>query len=171
MDSITLIIVLLVAAMVIGPVAMLQPSAGQKKREQQRQYVVAQGLGVTLRALPKLGTDLEKAGLLPTYTLQVKGAQTWTLRRAPFAHESHLAEHWQFMGSGRPSAVVEVFLATQLPLLSARIQAVNSASGELALTWYASTQTSDVDAIAHFLRELAKAEGASVIPREPLHSR
>lgn len=171
MDSITLIIVLLVAAMVIGPVAMLRPSAGQKKREQQRQYVVAKGLGVTLRALPKLATDMEEAGLLPTYTLQIKGGETWTLRRASFAHESHLAEYWQFVGSGRPSAAVEVFLKVQLPLLSPRIQAISSAAGELAFTWYASSQNSDVDVIADFLRQLAAAQGAVVIPREPLHSR
>ncbi|UTF60947.1 hypothetical protein [Gilvimarinus sp. DA14] len=162
MNTITIIIMLLVAAMVIGPVAMMRPSPAQKKREAIRAYAFKQGLGVSVRRVPRIATDLEEPPLLPTYSVKVKNGEAWALRRAPFSHESHLAQYWHFT-QGRAASATEDFLCAYLPTLSKRVAAVTSASGELSVAWHESFAEADVDSLRGFLTALAKAENAELI--------
>lgn len=164
MSTITIIIIVLVAAMVIGPVAMMRPSPAQKRREAIRAYAFKQGLGVSVRRPPQIPTDLEQPSLLPAYTIKLKGGESWSLRRAPFSHESHLAQYWHPV-QGRASHATEAFLASRLPELSPRVAAVTSATGELAVIWHESYDTDDVDRLRYFLMALADAESAQIIQR------
>ncbi|WP_020210397.1 hypothetical protein [Gilvimarinus chinensis] len=162
MNSITIIIIILVAAMVIGPVAMMRPSPAQKRREAIRAYAFKQGLGVTVRRPPQIPTDLDAPSLLPAYTIKIKGGEGWALRRASYKHESHVAQHWHLV-QGALSASSEAFLNARLPDLSARIVAITSATGELAVLWHESHEPADVEGVRNFLVALAEVEQARII--------
>lgn len=164
MNTMAVIILVLVAAMIIGPVAMLRLSPGQKRRDLLRARARAQGLSVSLRIPPQRPTDTEPAGHMPAYSLVCKGADNWFLVRTSYAHPLHLNDWWQFVAN-KPEQKVQAFLAGALQMLPEGVVGVGSQGGELVVFWRESGQEAAVDQISRFLHQLAECQSSSLSMR------
>ncbi|MDO6747291.1 hypothetical protein [Gilvimarinus sp. 1_MG-2023] len=160
MNIVVVIILVLVAAMVIGPVAMLRPSPGQKRRDNLRARARQNGLSVNLRLPPRASTDLEAPSHTPVYSLISKGHCNWFLLRTRYAHQAHLNDWWQFVAN-KPSTAVETFLVQNLDRLPKGVIGVGSQGSELVVFWREIGELEAVDTIGEFLQQLAECQFSS----------
>lgn len=124
----TLVVLLGVVAMVVGPLMLLQPSARERRQAELRERARQEGIMVSLRALPRQTTDMETPSRIPAYKRPAgKGGgptSPWMLVRAAYWHEAHFLGSWTWQGPGRASAREQQWLTQQLPGLPQSVQAV-----------------------------------------------
>jgi hypothetical protein len=97
MSGVAIFIMVMVVAMVIGPIMMLQPSRYQRNLAKLRSLAAHLGLRVRIEKLndetiasyerPWALAESEKKQILP-----------WRLDKKPYAHDIHIAEFWQLSG-------------------------------------------------------------------------
>ncbi|MDO3386397.1 hypothetical protein QWI17_11160 [Gilvimarinus sp. SDUM040013] len=160
MNYIVVIILLLVVAMVVGPVAMLRPSPAQKKRDALRLRARQLGVAVHLRLPPSAATATEKASHMAAYCIHHKGVGCWQLVRASFAHEIHLNEWWQFQAA-KPGQAVRNFLSQTIDELPRGVVAVTAQGQEVAVYWKEWGEAGNVDQLTGFLQKLAQVASVS----------
>lgn len=123
-----IVILVWVMAMVIRPLMLLRPNKQERQKAALRQRATAQGMRVTLDALPRQRTDQEAPKPLPVYRQPAgKGGgprQSWLLMRAAYEHEVHFLGGWAWQGSTRASAAEQACLRAQLPQLPPAVRAV-----------------------------------------------
>ena len=95
------IVIIVVLAMVVGPIAMLKPNKRQQRIALLRQQANAQHISVRLEPEPD---GLVAAGQTPQlvayYSIHIdsKKLPHWRLQKTSFAHEIHIAQYWQWQG-------------------------------------------------------------------------
>lgn len=155
MNVYAVIIILLVVAMIVGPVSMMQPSRSQRRREQLRGRAREMGLKVSLQPPPRLATDTEAPAAMPVYSLITCSAQPcWSLRRTEYAHESHLNEWWQFVGAIPPEPVPSR-IKRILSDLPPGVLALRMGSRQLEAFWRESGDEHAITQLLECLRELS----------------
>ena len=156
MNAIVLIVIALVVAMVVGPVAMLRPSPAQKRRERLRMKARELGLFVHFRKAPKLLGEPDRFTQIAAYGLLCKSNMSWQLVRTAYAHELHINEWWQFCGVEAPQNSIEV-LQRALPLLPEGVIGVSCQPNELAIYWREKGDEKDLIKIYDCLKVLSDA--------------
>lgn len=139
--SITLIlIIVVVAALLMGPVVMLVPKPGQRQREQLRLKARDAGLRFTLRKLPPLKTDMESPATMACYFVppvkQKQPLQEWTIMRTAYSHEGNFYQEWDWVNNNfQPNASVKAFLQQQLPSLPDSVRAIDFGVAGVSVFW------------------------------------
>lgn len=153
-----LVITLIAVAMALGPLLMLQPSRGDRRREAFRQRATELGLRVTLEAPPQQVTDMETPGHQPVYRLPVAAGEgsreAWILLRAAYRHDVHFLGEWRWHGPGRPSEGERHCLAQWLPELPPSVSAVGADRRGWYLFWEERGEVSEVELLARYLCDL-----------------
>tara|TARA_R110000850_G_scaffold31135_25_gene85981 strand:- start:4837 stop:5307 length:471 start_codon:yes stop_codon:yes gene_type:complete len=155
MSATVIILIVLVAAMVVGPVAMMQPNRGQRRRERLRQYAREVGISVRLLPPPRLPTDTAAPSAMPVYSLIADTLQpAWSLMRAPYAHESHVQGWWQFLGP-KPTEARRQQIEAVLDELPEGVVGLRSGARQLDIFWRENGDEQDIDQLLVCLQKLA----------------
>ena len=156
MNAIVIILIIFVVAMVVGPVAMMQPTRGQRRREKMRGYAREAGLSVRLLPPPPLATDTDAPAAMPVYSLvaEVRQASSWTLMRTRYAREGHLGGWWQFVGAKPPEAT-QRHIEGALDMLPEGVIGLRVGGRQLDIFWRESGDEQDIDQLLKCLRYLA----------------
>lgn len=113
-----IVIVLLVVAMMFGPIMLMQPTKEQRNSAALRTYAQAQGLQVSASKITSqdgslcwfYGLSLAEKDQLPAMLLE----------RKPYAHGLHVAQYWSFTSQKvEVSQEIEHFLQTLPSSMSA----------------------------------------------------
>lgn len=154
MDIYVIFMILLVLATVVGPIAMMRPNPTQRRHERLRRYAREVGLSVKLLPPPALATDTAAPVSVPVYSLALQTQQTrWTLMRAPYTHESHLGDWWQFVGA-KPTAAVQERIKSVLDKLPKGVSGLRSGGQQVAIFWREAGEEEDIDQLLQCLRQL-----------------
>jgi hypothetical protein len=137
------VIFLLVAvvAMVLGPIMMLQPHAGQRAQEHLRRRAMELGLRVRIMSLPRQATDTETPAATAVYCLPDQQSEDaisraeWLLLRTAYVHAAHFMDDWQWHGAGRTSAEEEAVLRQIVPSLPLSVSAVGGGPQGVCFYW------------------------------------
>ncbi|WP_347329595.1 hypothetical protein [Marinimicrobium locisalis] len=156
----TLVVLLGVVAMVVGPLMLLQPSARERRQAELRERARQEGILVSLRALPRQATDMEAPSRIPAYKRPAgKGGgptPPWMLVRAAYQHEAHFLGHWTWQGAGRASAREQQWLAHQLPSLPQSVQAVAGDAKGWSVYWTELGGIEALEGILDFLKGFSR---------------
>lgn len=85
------LIIILALALILGPIMMLQPTAGQRKRAKLRAMAAKQGI--------KVQADGDTSGInyfLP-WPEAVEYEQAWRLQKQSYEHGAHFFKAWDFV--------------------------------------------------------------------------
>jgi len=107
---VTWLVVILVVAMVVGPVMMVRPSRSANKLADIR--LLANQAGITVRTLsPKTGQGSQRGAV---YSMPLRGrfreVPQWQLERKSFSHDAHFRGVWDWIGDGRADPSTEMAL-------------------------------------------------------------
>ncbi len=132
------VILILVVALIVGPVMMLKPNPAQQKKERLRMQAHERGLRFTMRSLPKLATDMEAPLPLPVYylppTTLPEDVRDWMLIRTSYAHESNFYQDWDWQGEAHANQATQTLLKNFLPQAPKGLHAI--AAGQQGVTIY-----------------------------------
>lgn len=131
MSILPIAIVILVVAMLIGPIMLMQPSKYQRRVASLRQKAAQLGVQVHMS---KYGEEQVAAYQMPWRPSRRKRGH-WQLTRASYEHGLHLAGVWQWMTQQRPSPEFEKRLAEHLPQLPASVVGVEGNARGLVVLW------------------------------------
>jgi hypothetical protein len=133
------VLLIVVFALVLGPVSMLRPSPAQKRKEQLRLQASGQGIRFGVRRLPARKTDIEQPPLLPVYFLpprpEMQSIEDWVLMRTDYEHEGNFYKEWDWQGAVRPTQVISDKLASLLPGLPLSIPAIIQGKSGTCIFW------------------------------------
>lgn len=156
MDIQTIVIVLLVVALVVGPIKLIQPSRRDRYQQALRDSAFKRGLRVSLETPPRLPTDSNKPEPTPKYCLPrqyLENNDYWRLIRAAYAHDTHFARHWCWSGPPAPAAV-QARLEGLIAHLPESVLAVGAGSQGCYVYWTEQGGEPVLDEIDRFLRQL-----------------
>lgn len=157
-----ILIIILVIALILGPIAMLIPKPEMRRREALRLKARSQGLRFTLRKLPILKTDTESLPAMPCYFLpplaQSSTLQEWVLMRMPYAHEGHFYRDWDWLGDYRPTQETQAFLQQQVPSLPEGVRALGYGAAGVTLFWNEKEGEAILGQLVQLLTGIQKAE-------------
>ncbi len=154
-----IIICLGAAALLLGPILLMQPSAGQRREARLRQCAADQGLRVHLQ-VPPVGTEVPRhIKSMPMYCLpwteQADTRHQWSLVKKNYTHELHCAGQWDW-SVGCESRDVN-FVLPALDRVPAKVVAVAAGPQGLCVYWSEIGSEADVEAIATWLRTTFEA--------------
>lgn len=134
-----ILLVIGIIAMVVGPIMMLQPNAGQRHQEVLRNRATELGLTVKIVSLPKQATDSELPAAIPMYCLPHEvpavNLSSWLLLRGAYVHESHFFEQWVWHGQAKASATEQEWLRKHLASLPRSVAAIGCNPGGVCFYW------------------------------------
>ncbi|GGY71600.1 hypothetical protein GCM10011613_15520 [Cellvibrio zantedeschiae] len=133
-----IIILVVVVAVILGPIRMMQPTAAQKTREKMRLMARARGAHYSMRNIPQQADEQEKPAAMPVYFLPPAETQTekgWMLVRANYQHEINLLGWWAWQGAARASDAELKVLHTYLPALPESVRALSAGSEGIYVFW------------------------------------
>ncbi|WP_062061900.1 hypothetical protein [Cellvibrio sp. OA-2007] len=156
------IILIVVIALVIGPISMLKPSPGQKRKEQLRTYASTRGVRFSMRKLPPLKTDMDQPATLPVYYLpppsKIQEVPEWILMRTPYVHESNFYLAWDWQTDVRPSVATCDLLRVYLPQLPESVPAISCGNMGICIFWQEKEAVETLDRLIEMLRGLHQTE-------------
>lgn len=139
MDIWLILMLILAAALIIGPIMMLKPNPSQSRREQWRLQARDAGLRFRMQALPKLPTDTDSTPPVPVYYLSPSESQVnsseWMLMRTAYEHEGNFYHDWDWQGEGRANQREQAILKEYLPRLSQGVRAISNGPKGTAIFW------------------------------------
>lgn len=128
-----------VAAMVVGPIMMMQPNAAQRYQGDLRMRAAKLGLRVKIVSLPRQVTDTTQPDSISMYCLPLEqpaaGVSTWLLLRAAYAHEAHFAGHWVWKEKAQVSPPQRDWLEQHLPRLPRSVAAIGNGPEGICIYW------------------------------------
>jgi hypothetical protein len=156
-------IILIVAfAIVIGPITMLRPSPGLRRKEQLRLYASKQGLRFSMRRLPALKTDMDQPTPMPVYylppTSKNREVPEWILMRTSYAHEGNFHSEWDWQTEVRPSNATCGLLKDYLPNLPASVLAISYSNLGFSVFWLENEDIQVLDLLIEMLNKLQQIE-------------
>lgn len=154
------ILLIVVFAMVLGPIAMLRPNPAQKRKEQLRLQASAQGIRIGMRRLPSRKTDTEVPPILPVYFLPSPSAlllaDDWVLMRTDYEHEGNFYKEWDWQGAVRPTQEISDYLLSVLTELPLSIPAIVQGRSGTCIFWRELEGEETLVILAQVLRNLDK---------------
>ncbi|MAZ89773.1 MAG: hypothetical protein CL693_19225 [Cellvibrionaceae bacterium] len=150
-----IVICLAAVALLLGPIMLMQPSAGQRREALLRQRAIDLGLRVHLQ-VPPTGTDVARhIKSLPMYCLpwtdQRDTRHAWSLVKKKYEHELHCQGRWDWeMKSENPN--VNQILG-RLEGAPEKVMAVVGGPQGLCGFWNELGSETDVEEIAQWLKE------------------
>lgn len=161
---VSIVVILLALAMVVGPVMMIRPSPGMARVGRLRTLASQRGLVV---ALPKRKEGEKRVVgakyILPNTSPQDATAHipTWSLRCQQQAHELHFDELWDWESEGRIVALGEPLLHQLLREAPEGVTGLSSDPGGTGVLWDESCRgDSEEEAIAKIKTYLEKVHQA-----------
>jgi hypothetical protein len=133
------VLLIFIVALVLGPIAMLRPKPGQKRKEQLRLRAAGLGVRFGMRRLPALKTDMEAPALMSVYFLPppvaLQSAPDWVLMRTGYEHEGNFYKEWDWQGPVRPPHTIKDKLALLLPGLPCSVPALIQGKSGTCIFW------------------------------------
>ena len=155
-------ILIVVGALILGPIMMLKPNAAQRGREALRTRALKMGLRVSLTSLPRQATAVADPDIISMYCLPLAKTgieEEWLLLRTTYAHGAHFMDHWQWHGVNRASAAEQASLQHVLPQLPDSVAAVGDGPKGLCLYW---TEEGGIDQLEQLLPLMQQLRDARV---------
>jgi hypothetical protein len=132
------LIIIVTASIVVGPLMMMRPNPAQKRKENLRSFARNKGIHFALRKLPKQADEMESPEPLAVYFLppiKTQNTSNWLLMRAHYEHELHFLNSWAWQGAARPSINELDILKECLPSLPQSIKAISSGVDGICVYW------------------------------------
>lgn len=145
------LIMILVFAMLVGPIMMLKPSRRQHQLAALRQEAAHLGLNVELQKLGGRTLAMYEVPW-PREGDQKFNGESWALDKGTYEHEIHFDHRWQWRGSRTAPDALHDHLRQALHSLPAGVEAVEATSGGLGCAWTESGGSRELGAIAEWLR-------------------
>jgi hypothetical protein len=152
------LIMLLVFAMLVGPVMMLKPSRRQQQLAALRQEAAQLGLSVELETVGGRNLAAYQAQW-PREDEQKFSGEGWALEKAEYAHEIHFDGHWQWRGSNVAPAPLHDLLHEALRSLPANIHTIEATRLGLRCAWTETGGSRELRLIAEWLKLHARIFG------------
>lgn len=156
------IILIVAIAMVIGPISMLRPSLGQKRKEDLRLHANKHAVRFSMRRLPALKTDIEQAAPIPVYYLppltKSREISEWIIMRTHYVHEGNFYLEWDWQTDVRPNDATTVVLKTYLPQLPASVTAISRSNMGMCVFWSEQEGVETLDLLIEMIRALQHAD-------------
>ncbi len=152
------VFILLAVGMIMGPISMLRPKPGQRRKENLRAQAAQQGVRFGLRKAPKLKTDMEDPEPTPAYylapTTKMQAMSTWTLMRTGYEHEGNFYRDWDWNGEYRPSAEASHLLREYLANLPESVTLISQGEAGTCLLWNEKEDAELLNVLIKLLKEL-----------------
>lgn len=156
------VILVLVLAVVVGPISMLRPSPAQRRREQLRMHASKQGVRFSMRLLPGLKTDIDQPAAMSVYYLppppKAREMPEWILMRTTYAHEGNFYQEWDWQTQARPDDASCQLLRTYLPQLPLSVPAISASNLGISVFWQEGEGIEILDLLIEMLTKLRQAE-------------
>lgn len=167
MNTLSIVIVVLVVAMLVGPIMMLQPSRYQRRVAELRQR--AAGLGLQVH-ISKYGDEQVAAYQLPWHPSRRKRG-SWQLSRSTYEHGLHIAGVWQWLTQQRPPKQLEKVLAEQLPELPESVVGVEGNGRGVVVLWRERGGEQQLQRLVEWMQKIVSAEDLLATPLQPEETR
>jgi len=145
------LIILLVVAMLVGPIMMLKPSGRQRQLAALRQEAAQMGLSVELETLKGRNLAAYQAPWPREDGQKFKG-EGWALDRAEYEHEIHFDGRWQWRDSKAAPASLHELLHQALRSLPANVHTVEATRLGLRCAWTETGGRQELGLIADWLK-------------------
>lgn len=156
-----LLIVVLAACMVIGPIMLMQPTESQRRLIKRRETAQKLGLRVHLVPVPEGIKNDEGSRQLAMYCLPWKTPERariqWTLVRRQFSHGMHFCGVWDWDGEAAPVTDQQALSEADFAALPETVVAVAAGPQGLCCYWRERGSPQVVAAIAAWLESHAAA--------------
>lgn len=150
-----ILILLLVFAMMLGPIMMLKPSRRQQQIAQLRQTAARLGLRVELQTLG--GRQLAVYSVAwPREAGQKFPGVGWALDKAGYEHGIHFDGRWQWRDKRAAPEPLQAGLHEALRHLPAGVEAVEATPLGLGCLWTESGGSRELDLMAAWLQHQAR---------------
>lgn len=158
MATLPIVMILLAAAMIVGPIMMLQPTARQRKLGALRQSAATHGLLVSIPEEKDLQGHSLACYVLPI-TKTKPSPKTWALCKQSFVHDLHYSDDWDWVSETQQLAKPPTSLRTCLNDCPKGTYSMGRNAVGVYIEWdeYAKEGAEDVAVtnITHFLAKLA----------------
>jgi len=137
--SIALIVILIVtASLILGPLAMMRPDPVQKQKESLRLLARASGVHYSIRNLPKQADEQQAPEPSPVYFLppsETQNTSSWMLLRTSYEHEIHFLGRWAWQGGARANSAELEVLNNRLQTLPESVRAISAGGKGVCVYW------------------------------------
>lgn len=161
------VLLVFIFAVILGPIAMLRPKPGQKRKEQLRLRASSQGVRFGMRRLPPRKTDMEASPVLPVYFLPpppaILSMTDWVLMRTDYEHEGNFYKEWDWQGDARPGPEISEKLQLLLPELPLSISAIIQGKSGTCIFWRETEGEEVLEKVIDILRSLEKLAAETAI--------
>jgi hypothetical protein len=146
-----ILILILVVAMLVGPIAMLRPTRRQRQLAELRQEAARMGLRVELQSLGgrSLAAYERRWPLTGGEKNPVK--RGWALDRQTYEHDIHFHGLWHWRDENRAPVELHEALHQALAELPGTVQSVEATPVGLRCVWGESGGKAEIQAIADWL--------------------
>jgi hypothetical protein len=159
--SITLIIILIVAAsLVMGPIMMMRPNPAQKNKENMRLRARAKGVHYAMRNLPRQADEQEQPAAIPVYFIPPTKTQVsagWMLARTHYEHGMHFLGWWAWQSDMRPTTTELAVLEARLKELPESVRALSAGGNGVCVYWEEKGGELVLERLIEFLEALKQA--------------
>lgn len=156
MSGFVIAIIVLVLAMMIGPIMMVKPSRRDQRVAQLRARATKMGLRVSLQRLEQDTFAVYELPWEREDNVKLVGVD-WMLERRTYAHEIHFADWWQWRGPARPPAEVLPLLQSKMTALPEGVKAMESTRLGLRCYWSETGGEQRLEELADWLKSVAEA--------------
>ena len=137
--SIALIVILIVtASLILGPLAMMRPDPVQKNKEKLRMLARASGVHYSIRNLPKQADEQDAPEPSPVYFAppsETQNTASWMLVRTGYEHEIHFLGWWAWQGDVRATDAELAVLKEHLEALPESVRAISAGGKGVCVYW------------------------------------
>lgn len=130
MSAMAVVIIVLVFAMILGPVFLMRPSPRQKRLSRWRQTAIENGFSVTMR---KVDED-SLAEYRYLWAGKAKRSH-WRLIKKSYVHDIHFLGYWQWDSQGRPTQSMLNTLSQSLSTLPEGVKLIEGSEVGLSCCW------------------------------------
>lgn len=145
-------------ALLIGPVAMLQPTHRERRQAKLRTKARALGLNVHLQKLPQLIEGDTQNQAMPLYVQPKRTKREWCLVRTRYAHGAHVQQWWEYSSAERPSSAMQKALDEVLKTLPSSVMGVSRTPEGLGFFWTEKGGIEQLSALSDILQRLLPHE-------------
>lgn len=133
------VIMLVVIALVVGPIMMMRPDPVQKNKENMRAIAFKKGIRFSVKNLPQQLTETEKPEPTSVYYFppdKHDQDEDWLLLRTSYQHDIHFLGSWAWQGDVRATNAEQDVLKKYLPSLPDTVRAVSVGRQGVCVYWY-----------------------------------
>lgn len=138
MSLMLIVILIITASLILGPLAMMRPDRVQKQKENMRLLARASGVHFSMRNLPKQADEQQVSAPSPVYFLPPSETQNnsgWMLVRTAYQHDIHFLGWWAWQGEARATSAELVVLNDQLAALPDSVRAISAGGKGVCVYW------------------------------------